>query len=191
MSSFTFSSNSPSEFESTSSTYPDPSRKRYDVYLSFCDEDACSFVVDTYASLTSPPRIAVFSGNLMLVSDDDQILLRPSESTLNVIGECKIAIIVLSKNYTNSSWCLRELEKITECCRTSNGLIVLPFLYPPNIRLRVDMFGEAFLEFLDRISTEETSEKADKFMSWVAAISHYTGYISKVPEYFKDPYPYR
>jgi hypothetical protein len=160
----------------------DQTMKRYDVYLSFCVEDSLSFVLGIHTTLTSQHGLVVFLDTQRFGSDD-QPLLRPSESTLNVIGDCKITIIVLSKNYTNSSWCLQELEKITECCRTSDGLIVVPVFYDgvysdsPNRRLQVDIYGEAFPEFLDRISMEETSEKEDKFMSWVATISHNKAYI--------------
>jgi hypothetical protein len=39
------------------------------------------------------------------------------------------------------------------------------------------MYGEAFPDFLDKISMEETSDMEDKFMSWVAAISYNKAYI--------------
>ncbi|MCH90300.1 NBS-containing resistance-like protein, partial [Trifolium medium] len=153
--------------------------KRYDVYLSFCEEDSRSFVFGIYKTLTSECGLVVFWDNQRFGSDDRT--LRPSESTLNIIGECKMAVIVLSKNYTNSRGCLDELEKITACCRTSDGFIVVPVfydgVYSPNRRLQGDMYGEAFPEFLDRISIDETSEKEDKFMSWVATISHNKAYI--------------
>jgi hypothetical protein len=159
------------------------------VYLSFCVEDSRSFVLSIYRTLTKQHGLVVFLDNLRFGFDDDQPLLRPSESTLNVIGDCKIAIIVLSKNYTNSSWCLQELEKITECCQTTAGLTVLPFLYhgvysrDRNIPLPRCLFPR------QKISMEETSKKEDKFMSWVAAISHYTGYIYDGPKYLiKVPY---
>jgi hypothetical protein len=180
MSSFTFSSNSHSEFESTSSTSTNPSRKKYDVYLSFCDEDPDSLVFGIYTALTSTPVDFWYDQWFRSYNRT----LRRSEATLNVIGECKIAIILLSKNYTNSKWCLQELEKITECSRTTDGLIVLPFFYDG----LYDMYGEAFHDFLDRISMEETSKKEDKFMSWVAAISHNTAYIYEGPKHFKVKY---
>lgn len=95
-----------------------------------------------------------------------------------MIEDCKVVVVVLSKNYTNSRWCLQELEKITECYRTKDGPIVLPLfydgVYSPNRRLQEDMFGEALHNFLDRISMEEETtsfEDEDKFMSWVAEIS--------------------
>jgi hypothetical protein len=153
------------------------------VYLSFCWEDSRSFVLGIYTTLTKQHGLVVFLNTSMF-----QRLSRPSESTLNVIGECKIAIIVLSKNYTNSIYCRHELEKITECGQTTAGLTVLPFLYhgvysrDRNIPLPRCLFPR------QKISMEETSKKEDKFMSWVAAISHYTGYIYDGPKYFKVPY---
>ncbi|GAU46096.1 hypothetical protein TSUD_95680 [Trifolium subterraneum] len=134
-----------------SNTVADPTLKRYDVYLSFCEEDSLSFVLGIYTALTSQHGPVVFLETQRFGSDDDQTLLRPSESTLNVIGECKIAILVLSKNYTNSRWCLDELEKITECCRTSDGLVVVPVsydgVYSPNRRLQGVCMERLFLIF--------------------------------------------
>ncbi|MCH93572.1 dof zinc finger protein [Trifolium medium] len=171
-----------------SNTVADPTMKRYDVYLSFCEEDSLSFVVGISTTLTSQHGLVVFLDTQRFESDDDDQRLRHSESTLNVIGDCKIVIIVLSKNYTNSRGCLDELEKITECCRTSDDLTVVPVfydgVYSPNTRLQGDMYGEAFPDFLDRISMEETSEKEDKFMSWVAAISYNKAYIYSGSAYF-------
>jgi hypothetical protein len=101
---------------------------------------------------------------------------------LNVIGDCKLVVIVFSTKYVNSSWCLQELEKITEYCRTTDGFMVLPVFYD-GVHLSFGilergMFGEeAFHDFLDRISMEEeTSKEEDKFMTWVATISKATAY---------------
>jgi hypothetical protein len=93
---------------------------------------------------------------------------------LNVIEDCKVVLVILSKNYMYSRWYLQELEKITECYRTENGPIVLPVFYSPEEMSPEDMYGEAFHGFLDRISMKEktSSEDEDKFMSWVAEISN-------------------
>jgi len=41
-----------------------------------------------------------------------------SPSLLKAIEESAISIIVLSKNYASSQWCLDELMKILECRKT-------------------------------------------------------------------------
>lgn len=139
--------------------------KRYDVYFSFCEQDAGYFVSCLIMALSSEPGIVVFREDERF-KHGDQV-----ESALNVIEDCKIAIIVFSRNYTESISCLQALEKITKCCRTSD-LIVLPVFYTAG-SLDGGMFeGDVFHNFLDRISKEK-----DKFMSWVAEITKATKYF--------------
>ncbi|MCH81560.1 NBS-LRR resistance protein, partial [Trifolium medium] len=144
----------------------------YDVYLSFCDDDTLSFALGIYKGL-SLKRIDVFWENEEIRSGDHG----ETATVLDVIGNCKLVLIVFSTNYFNSRRCLQELEKITECCRTTDSLMVLTFFYD-GVRLsfgvlKRGMFGgEAYHEFLDRICEEEISQQGDKFMSWVAPISH-------------------
>jgi hypothetical protein len=97
--------------------------KNYDVYLSFCDQDSGPFVSHLYNALKSEAGVAVFW------DDERYAKLTVSESVLNVIGKCKMAIILFSKNYAKSRRCLQELDKITECCRTTYDLIVVPLFY--------------------------------------------------------------
>ncbi|XLR07070.1 hypothetical protein HN51_061947, partial [Arachis hypogaea] len=44
------------------------------------------------------------------------------------IKDSRILIVVFSKSYGNSTWWLKELEKITEC-RSSKGQKVVPVFY--------------------------------------------------------------
>ena len=168
MSSLTSSSEIHHESESKSIT-TDPEKNSFNVYLSFCNQDKGNFLSRLEMALSSKAGIVVFG-------EDERFLHGEQvKYALNVIGDCKIAIVVFSINYTNSTWCLKELEKITECCRTSD-LILLPAFYDgvnhSYGNLKRGMFGEdAFHDFIDSISIEEISKEEDKFMSWVAAIS--------------------
>lgn len=124
-------------------------------------------------ALTSEYNIVVFWDYERVGNGDRQI----PTSSLNVIEKCKVAVIVISRQYLNSRWCRQELEKITDCCRIEDGLTVVPFfydgLYPSKGRLQRGTFeGYAFHDFVDGISMEtETSREEDNFMSWVAAVS--------------------
>ncbi|KEH29010.1 disease resistance protein (TIR-NBS-LRR class) [Medicago truncatula] len=158
----------------------DSNRKRYNVYLSFCDEDSRSFVLGIYTAFTSEPDVVVFWEDQWFESEDRRSK-QPSDSTLNVIGDCEIVVIVFSKNYFNSRWCLQELEKITQCCqRTMDGLIVLPVFYDgvyssdKIVRVPRDTYVDAFHDYVDKIlMLEETSSAdEDKFMTWIAAITN-------------------
>ena len=95
----------------------------YDVFLSFRGED-------THYG---------FTGNLYKALDDrgihsfidDEELQRGDEITPalpKAIQESRIAIIVLSKNYASSSFCLDELATILHCAQ-KKGLLVIPVFY--------------------------------------------------------------
>uniref|UniRef100_F6I3U5 ADP-ribosyl cyclase/cyclic ADP-ribose hydrolase n=1 Tax=Vitis vinifera TaxID=29760 RepID=F6I3U5_VITVI len=65
---------------------------------------------------------------------------------LKTIKESRISIVVFSKNYARSKWCLDESAKIMEC-REEMEQIVLPVFYhvdPSNVRKQTGSFGEAF-----------------------------------------------
>ncbi|PNX80137.1 NBS-containing resistance-like protein, partial [Trifolium pratense] len=60
--------------------------KKYDVYLSFCDEDPDFFVLGIYKGLTSGSGINVFWDNKRIKRGDQEV----PTSVLNVIGDCKL-----------------------------------------------------------------------------------------------------
>jgi len=183
MSSFTPSSEMSQESKSASTSSAKDSKKKscYDVYLSFCAKDSPDFILKLHTALrTYVKGSLVFFDNKKLESEDQEITA--SESSLSIIEECKIAVVIFSRNYTNSRSCLQELEKITECCQTTAGLIVVPVLYPVYPSLQGGTFGAAFHEFVDRVLIKEISQQEDRIMAWVAAISKAT----KHSEHYDD-----
>jgi hypothetical protein len=100
---------------------------------------------------------------------------------LDVIEDCKIAIVIFSTNYVNLSLYLKELEKITECCRTLD-LTVLPVFYH-SVHSSYGcseggmLEGGAFNYFLDRMMVEGITEEEDKFITWVTGITKATKYL--------------
>lgn len=166
---------SSSESQQSGSSFNTNRKKRSNVYLSFCGKGESSFASNLYSALSEIPGVRVFCDEYRLRAGRD-CTLTPSE--LIAIGKSQLAIIVFSRNYTNSISCLEELEKIMECCRTT-GLILLPLFCNS---IRKGMFGEVFQDFVPRLTPPEQEEqiphskKKDKFMNWVAAISKYPGY---------------
>jgi len=122
---------------------------KYEVFLSFRGNDTrTSFISHVYASLRNN-GITVFMDENSL-RRGDQI----STSLLQSIQMSRISIIVFSKNYPDSRWCLDELVKIMECHRTI-GQIVLPVFYdvdPSEVRHQKGEFGNAFQSLLNKIS---------------------------------------
>jgi hypothetical protein len=104
---------------------------KWQIFLSFRGED-------TRKSFTSSLYKALCRKGFKTFMDDgglhtgDQI----SPFLLNAIEASRLSIIVLSKHYAKSSWCLDELVKIMECMKLKNQL-VWPIFYkvePSNIR---------------------------------------------------------
>ncbi|XP_042962758.1 disease resistance protein RUN1-like [Carya illinoinensis] len=84
------------------------------------------------------------------------------------IEESQISIIVLSKNYAESRWCLDELLKILECKKIKKQ-IVLPIFYkvkPSEVREQKGRFGEAFI----KLGKEIKDAKKPLLESWKEAL---------------------
>ncbi|CAJ1949110.1 unnamed protein product [Sphenostylis stenocarpa] len=125
--------------------------RMFEVFLSFRGEDTrASFVSHLYANLQNA-GIVVFK--------DDESLRRGDhiDSLLEAIRQSQISVVVFSRNYAESQWCLKELEKIIECHRTI-GQMVVPVFYdvdPSEVRHQTGEFGKSFQSLLNRVSIEE------------------------------------
>nr|XP_011462816.1 PREDICTED: TMV resistance protein N-like [Fragaria vesca subsp. vesca]XP_011462817.1 PREDICTED: TMV resistance protein N-like [Fragaria vesca subsp. vesca] len=95
---------------------------KYHVFLSFRGEDTRNnFTGHLYSALCEKGIITFM---------DDQLIRgeQISPALLQAIELSKISIIVLSKDYASSKWCLDELVKILDC-KKSYQRIVLPVFY--------------------------------------------------------------
>ena len=106
-------------------------RWKYDVFLSFRGEDTRNNFTDhLYATLQCK--------GIFTFRDEEELERGESISPalLKAIEESRFAIIILSKNYVSSSWCMEELAKIVRC-RKETGLTILPIFYyvsPSDVR---------------------------------------------------------
>ncbi|PWA81761.1 disease resistance protein (TIR-NBS-LRR class) family [Artemisia annua] len=121
----------------------------YEVFLSFRGEDTRDNFVDHLHAALVQKGLYVFK--------DDVMLRRGKEISfelLKAIQESKFAVVVFSKNYANSSWCLDELAKIMECqCRM--GQKMLPVFYhvdPSDVRKQIGDF--TFKKHMDKFKDE-------------------------------------
>ncbi|KAJ9177992.1 hypothetical protein P3X46_009914 [Hevea brasiliensis] len=142
---------------SSSSSKP---RWNHDVFLSFRGEDTRkNFTDHLYTSLINA-GISTFRDND--ISRGENISLE----LLKAIHESRISIIVFSKGYASSRWCLAELTEIIKC-KNMIGQIVIPIFYdvdPSDVRKQTGSFGEAF----DRY--KEFKEEIDKLKEWRGAL---------------------
>ncbi|XP_010430467.1 PREDICTED: disease resistance protein RML1A-like [Camelina sativa] len=135
---------------STSSS--SPSRNwRYGVFVSFHGPD----VRKTFLSHLRKQ----FSHNGITMFDDHEIKRGETiaPEILKAIWESRISIVVFSKNYASSSWCLEDLVEIMKC-REQLGQIVMTVLYgtdPSDVRKQTGVFGRGFNEACSSKTKEE------------------------------------
>ena len=144
---------------SSSSTLFIPKTSTYDVFLSFRGED-------TRYNFTDHLYQALVRRGIRTFRDDK---IRRGEGVapelLKVIEESRTSVIVFSKNYAHSRWCLDELVKIMEC-QKDLGHTVFPIfyhVYPSDVRRQKGSFGEAFAGY------EENWK--DKIPRWRTALT--------------------
>jgi len=97
------------------------------------------------------------------------------EEQMRAIRGTKIAIIVFSKSYAESTCCLHELEKIIECHQTF-GQMVVPVFYeidPLDVQHQKNDFGKALEEAAHKSYAADLLEYA--FSNWSRALTTATG----------------
>lgn len=127
---------------SSSAIVTTPRRENsYDVFVSFRGTDTrFNFTDHLFAALK---RKGIFAFR-------DDTKLQKGESIapelFNAIEDSQVFIVVFSKNYAYSSWCLRELAYILNCS-VLYGKRILPVFYdvnPSEVRKQSGCYGESF-----------------------------------------------
>ncbi|KAL7205268.1 hypothetical protein ACSBR2_018244 [Camellia fascicularis] len=142
----------------------------YHVFLSFRGED-------TRKTFTDHLYTALKHAGFRTFRDDDEI-----ERGENIkfelqkaIQESRISIVVFSKNYASSSWCLDELVRILKRRRTT-GHVVLPVFYhvdPSHVGKQMGSFKKSFMRHEKKFHSEAGERKDDwkgKMQEWRAAL---------------------
>jgi hypothetical protein len=145
------------------------SSSRWDVFLSFRGEDTrTNFTAHLYRAL-GRNGINTFMDDKLRSGDDI------SPALLKAIEESEISIIVLSKNYASSRWCLHELKKILDC-RKTRGQQVLPLFYdvtPAEVRHQTKTVKEAFAQLEKRYKDDD--KKVNMWKSALTQVADLSG----------------
>ncbi|XP_031253824.1 TMV resistance protein N-like [Pistacia vera] len=148
---------------------------KYDVFLSFRGEDTRdNFTSHLYAALRRK-QIKTFIDYDGLKRGDEI-----SPVLLKAIEESKISVIILSKDYADSKWCLDELAKIIEC-KKMNGQMVVPIFYhvnPSDVRKQTGCFKNAFVKH--EKCFKELTEKVQRWKDALTEASNISGWDSMV-----------
>ncbi|XP_070677111.1 disease resistance protein RUN1-like isoform X1 [Malus domestica] len=156
---------------SSAATISSP-RRKYDVFLSFRGED-------TRKTFTSHLHAALLRKKLQTYIDSkldsgDEI----GPALLEAIEKSKLSVIIFSKNYASSTWCLDELVHILGC-KERDGQFVIPIFYdisPSDVRKQQESYAVAFAKLEERFK-----DCMDKVLQWRDALekaANLSGYDS-------------
>lgn len=150
---------------SSSSTHHQILQSKYDVFLSFRGED-------TRNNFTDHLHAALIR-NGFVTFKDDETLERGNEISSELskaIEESNVSIVILSKNYASSPWCLDELTKIVECGKKTKDRKAFAVFYgvdPADVRKQK---GEDLEKVFGKYE-EEFKENREKVLKWRAALT--------------------
>ncbi|KAK4587401.1 hypothetical protein RGQ29_024203 [Quercus rubra] len=138
-------------------------RWKYDVFLSFRGEDTrTGFTTYLYKALEQK-GINTFMDDKLPRGEEI------SAELLKTIEESMILVIVFSKNYAESKWCLNELVKIVECSENDQMVLLLPIFLnvePREVRHQWGNFGIALANH-----EKEFKNNMRKMPRWREALS--------------------
>ena len=130
----------------------------YEVFVSFNGDDTRTSFTDHLFAALKRREIRTFSDNREIERGKD--IWTELERAIEISS---IAVIVFSRNYTASSWCLDELAKIIECKRSLQQ-IVLPVFYdvrPSKVRALVENLAEQYASHAERFGEDNLQKWRD------------------------------
>ncbi|XP_050253004.1 TMV resistance protein N-like isoform X2 [Quercus robur] len=143
---------------------------KYDVFLSFRGED-------TRNNFTDHLYVALKGKGVITFRDEEELKKGKCISELfKAIEESQFAIIILSKNYASSTWCLNELVKIIKCMKETK-LIVLPVFYdvePFDVRKQTGTFEQAFINHQKR--SEDNIKNVETWRTALREVADISGW---------------
>ncbi|KAK4594864.1 hypothetical protein RGQ29_018551 [Quercus rubra] len=148
---------------SSSSSFSSSTQWRYDVFLSFRGED-------TRNNFTDHLYVALKQKGIFPFRDEEKLEIGKSiaPELLKAIEESRSAIVILSRNYASSTWCLDELVKIIGRMKEMK-MTVIPIFYnvdPSNVRKQKDTFAQAFDKHEERFK-----DRMENVQTWRTALT--------------------
>ncbi|RID71160.1 hypothetical protein BRARA_C03115 [Brassica rapa] len=140
----------------------------YHVFLSFRGEDVRKGFLSHVLKEFKSKGINVFIDNEIKRGQS------VGPELVKAIRHSRVAVVLLSRNYASSSWCLDELVEIMKC-REEVGQTVLTIFYnvdPSEVRKQTGDFGKAFDETCVG-KTEELKQAWRQALNDVAGIAGY------------------
>ncbi|PRQ57442.1 putative TIR domain, P-loop containing nucleoside triphosphate hydrolase [Rosa chinensis] len=160
-----------SSAQEASSSNVSSSRFSYHVFLSFRGED-------TRKSFTDHLYTALTDAGFRTFRDDDELPrgeeIKPELE--RAIQQSQSSVIVFSKDYASSGWCLDELVMILQCKKTSSNHVVLPVFYdidPSHLRKQTGSVEKAFAKH----QKKQSLEKLNRWREALAQVADLAGMV--------------
>ncbi|CAN6849123.1 unnamed protein product [Brassica oleracea] len=166
----TFSSSSSSSLSLSSPSLSLSRNRTHDVFPSFHGEDVRKDFLSHIQKGFERKGIIQFSDNEMERGESISFQL------VKAIRGSKIAVVLFSRNYASSKWCLDELVEIMKC-RREFGQIVIAVFYkvdPSDIRKQTGDFGNVFR----KTCAGKTNEEIRRWRVALAEVAAIAGYHS-------------
>nr|XP_043631493.1 disease resistance protein RUN1-like [Erigeron canadensis] len=140
-----------------------PHRWAYDVFVSYRGEDIRKGFMDHLLKEFSQKGIRAFEDSNYLPRGEEI-----SHQLFKAIEESRFSMVIFSKNYASSTWCLRELVKILECkkigkYKQNNIQMIFYDMKPDEVRKQTGSYAEA-------LAKHEFSNKTE-VPKWTEALS--------------------
>ena len=118
------------------------SSRRYDVFVSFRGDDIRKSFLSYLLKALDRKLIDTFKDHGIERS------LQIAPELLSAIRESRILIVIFSKNYASSTWCLNELVNIHESYKKLDQMVIPVFYHvdPSHVRKQTGEFGKVFEE---------------------------------------------
>ncbi|KAK4278772.1 hypothetical protein QN277_016572 [Acacia crassicarpa] len=161
------------ESSSTSNTLISSPECKYDVFLSFTGKDTRLNFTDHLYEAFSISGIRCFKDDVDLPKGEDLNYL------FRAIEDSFCAVLVISKNYAKSTWCLDELQEILESGEKL-GRRIIPIFHnvePADVRHQRDSFGEALAEHEEKF--KESPTKVRNWRTALSKIGNLSGWVTK------------
>ncbi|XP_019089676.1 PREDICTED: disease resistance protein RPS4-like isoform X1 [Camelina sativa] len=140
---------------------------KYDVFLNFRGEQLRRNFVSHLEKALKIDGINVYMDKIETKGNDLSMLFTRIEQS-------SIAITIFSTQYTQSRWCLDELDKINQCVK-SGKLVVIPIFYKVDtndVKNMDGVFGEEFWKLAKARESE-----SEKYKNWRDAINAVSGKV--------------
>ena len=142
---------------SSSSSSSSTGQWKYDVFISFRGVDTHNTFVDLLYD--------AFKREGNAFKDDEKLEKGKtiSQELLNAIEKSRYVVVIFSKNYASSTWCLNELVKLVQCEKEKIWLVFCD-VEPSDVRKQKGTFEHDFIK-------HEKNFNKDQVKMWRVAFS--------------------